>query len=238
MLAGAQLFRTLEPTDVEPVLAHFTIRDLPSGTRIFEQGDTDVDEMYVVLSGRIAITRHVDDIRRRSQIIGPGETFGELSVLDPGPRERTAWALTPVRLATISRDDYIAWALARPHVAERLLRILARRLRRTDDEALDLLFVDVGARLARTLVDLASRFGQSTNAGISVEHGFSQSQLAEIVGTSRETLNKQLSGFIERGWITAGRGRFLLKDPERLETRARVGGTAVPPNRVTIDQRP
>jgi len=222
ILSGAQLFRTLHSDDVLPLLDAFHVRDLPAGTTIFEQGDRDEPELYVVLSGRVSITRRIGGGRGRSELIGPGETFGEMSVLDHGPRERTATALTPVRLGALSRESYLGWALVRPHVAERLLRILARRLRRTDDEALDLLFVDVGARLAKALTDLAVRFGQVTPRGILVDHGLSQAQLAEMVGTSRETLNKQLHRFAERGWLTAGRGRLVIRNAERLAHRATV----------------
>jgi CRP-like cAMP-binding protein len=179
-------------------------------------------ELFVVLTGRVAITRRSGTGRGRSELIGPGETFGELSVLDPGPRERTATAMTPVRLAVLDREPYLKWALARPHVAERLLRVLARRLRRTDDEALDLLFVDVGARLAKALTDLVNRFGQPSPTGIVVDHGLSQTQLAEMVGTSRETLNKQLHAFANRGWLTTGRGILVIHNPERLAHRAAI----------------
>jgi CRP/FNR family cyclic AMP-dependent transcriptional regulator len=222
VLARAQLFRSLFDEDVAPLLEAFDIRDLPAGTTVFEQGEGGQAELYVVLTGRLSITRRTGGGRGRSELIGPGETFGELSVLDPGPRERTATALTPVRLGALSRENYLGWALVRPHVAERLLRVLARRLRRTDDEALDLLFVDVGARLAKALTDLAARFGQETPRGILVDHGLSQAQLAEMVGTSRETLNKQLHGFAERGWLTAGRGRLVIRNPERLACRGSI----------------
>lgn len=222
VLARAQLFRGLPPEDVAPIIEEFECRDLRAGTNVYEQGEVEVPELYILLSGRVAITRRTGGGRGRRELIGPGETFGELSVLDPGPRERTASTMTSVRLAALGRDAYLAWALVRPHVAERLLRVLARRLRRTDDEALDLLFVDVGARLAKALTDLTKRFGQPTPQGIIVDHGLSQTQLAEMVGTSRETLNKQLHSFADRGWLTTGRGTIIVRAPERLEYRASI----------------
>jgi CRP/FNR family cyclic AMP-dependent transcriptional regulator len=222
LLARSELFRGVEAPDVEALIAEVVVRDVPTGTDVYRQDATDDAELYVLLAGRIAITRRTESGRGRSELIGPGEVFGELSVLDPGPRERTATATVEARLVVVSRTSYLAWALARPYICERLLRVLARRLRRTDDEALDLLFVDVGARLAKALCDLATRFGQQTPSGVLVDHGLSQQQLAEMVGTSRETLNKQLQSFANRGWLTSGRGLIVIRDPDRLARRAAI----------------
>lgn len=223
ILERAQLFRNLGKEDIDPLLNAFSIREWTSGAVIYAQGAFDHHELFVLLRGRVSITRRSNEGRGRSELIGPGETFGELSVLDPGPHERTATTLTAARVASLDRASYINWALARPHVAERLLRVLARRLRRTDDEVLDLLFVDVGARLAKAIIDMASRFGVSRPRGVEVDHALSQQQLAEMVGTSRETLNKQLNAFVDRGWLSIGRGRFVVRDPARLAARATVG---------------
>lgn len=225
LLAHSQLFRGVDQPDVDALIAQAESRELPAGADAYRQGTTDEAELYVLFAGRVAITRRTESGRGRSELIGPGEVFGELSVLDPGPRERTATATVDARLAVFSRSSYLEWALARPYVCERLLRVLARRLRRTDDEALDLLFVDVGARLAKALCDMAARFGQQTPNGVLVDHGLSQLQLAELVGTSRETLNKQLQSFANRGWLTSGRGLLVIRDPARLARRAAISET-------------
>jgi len=232
ILERAQLFRSLAKDDIDPLLNAFSIREWRSGAVIYAQGAVDHHELYVLLSGRVSITRRSNGGRGRSELIGPGETFGELSVLDPGSRERTATTLTGARIASLDRESYINWVLARPHVSERLLRILARRLRRTDDEVLDLLFVDVGARLAKAIIDMTTRFGTATARGIEVDHALSQEQLAELVGTSRETLNKQLNAFVNRGWLTLGRGRFIVREPARLAARGAVG--EAPPRNVPV----
>ncbi|HVV31245.1 MAG TPA: Crp/Fnr family transcriptional regulator [Mycobacteriales bacterium] len=222
LLSKSELFRGVREQDVDALLDRFALRELASGEEVYRQGETTDAELYVLLAGRIAITRRTDSGRGRSELIGPGEVFGELSVLDPGPRERTASAMVESSCAVLAGADYLGWALPRQYVAERLLRVLARRLRRTDDEALDLLFVDVGARLAKALCDLANRFGQPTSSGVLVDHGLSQQQLAEMVGTSRETLNKQLNSFANRGWLTSGRGLLVIRNPERLARRAAI----------------
>ncbi len=222
VIARSELFRGVASEDVEELTAKAEIREVASGADLYRQGDASEAELYVLLAGKVAITRRTEGGRGRSELLGPGEVFGELSVLDPGPRERTATATVDARVAAVTRPVYLEWALARPYVCERLFRVLARRLRRTDDEALDLLFVDVGARLAKALCDLSSRFGQETPSGILVDHGLSQQQLAEMVGTSRETLNKQLQSFANRGWLTSGRGLLVIREPARLARRAAI----------------
>jgi len=219
-LAGAQLFRGLRPDDMEPLLEAFQTRDVPSGVNVSCRGQTGSPELFVVLDGRLSVTRLTMGDRRRTEYVGPGDIFGELSVLGPGARTWTAMTLTPVRLATLDRESYLSWVLVRPHAAERLLRALAHRLEGRDDEALELLFIDVGARLAKALTNLAGRFGKRTSTGVVVEHGLSQTQLAEIVGTTRETLNKRLSEFVQQGWLISERGRFVIRDSEGLEFRA------------------
>lgn len=220
VLVASQLFRGLAAADIDALVPAFGVRELPARRAVYRQDEQGGFELFVVLTGRLPITSRTGAGQSRGELVGPGEVFGELSVFDPGPRERTATALTGVRLAVLSRAAFLDWALARPRVSERLLRVLARRLRRTDADALDLLFVDVGARLAKALCELAGRFGQPTASGLLVEHGLSQRQLAEMVGTSRESLNRQLHGFAERGWLVAGRGLVVIRDPDRLARRA------------------
>jgi CRP-like cAMP-binding protein len=219
-LAGAQLFRGLRPDDLEPLLDAFQTRDFPSGMKVLCPGETGLPELFVVLDGRLAVTRLSMGDHRRAEYVGPGDIFGELSVLGPGPRTWTAMTLTPVRLATLDQENYVSWVFVRPHAAERVLRALAQRLEGREDEALELVFIDVGARLAKALTNLAGRFGKRTSTGVVVEHGLNQTQLAEIVGTTRETLNKRLSEFVQEGWLISERGRFVIRDSEGLEFRA------------------
>jgi CRP-like cAMP-binding protein len=221
VIRESQLFRGVEGTDVDAIVPSFSVRELRRRQELFGQGETTPAELYVVLDGRLQVTRRTRTGQARGSLVGPGETIGELSVFDPGPRASTGTALTSLRVAALDRETFLVWAVNRPYVAERLLRVLARRLRRSGDDALDLMFVDVGARTAKVLLDLADRFGQPHPHGIRVDHGLKQEELAQLVGSSRETVNKLLREFTDRGWLEQVRGTVVIREPERLSARAR-----------------
>ena len=102
-----------------------------------------------------------------------------------------------------------------------LLQALAQRLRRINEVKADLVFTDVPGRVAKALLDLSDRFGVPTPEGIQVNHDLTQEELAQLVGASRETVNKALADFVARGWIQLHPKSVLLIDPERLRKRAR-----------------
>jgi CRP-like cAMP-binding protein len=147
--------------------------------------------------------------------------FGELSVFDPGPRTSSATALTAVDAVAMNRDVFRAWVADRPEIAQRLLRVLARRLRRTDDDLCDLIFTDVAGRVAKQLLRLAQRFGSQDDGGMRVHHGLTQEELAQLIGSTRETVNKVMNDFTARGWISMEGKSVLIIDSERLRRRAR-----------------
>ena len=147
--------------------------------------------------------------------------FGELSVFDPGPRSTTAMAVTKAKLLRLSQADLGPWLHDRPEVAAGLLRQLAGRLRRTSETAADLVFTDVPGRVAKALLDLSQRFGSAAPDGLVVHHDLTQEELAQLVGASRETVNKALADFVARGWIKLEQKSVTLTDVERLRHRAR-----------------
>ena len=161
------------------------------------------DRLYVVLEGKIKLTRAAPDGRENLlSVLGPGEMFGELSLFDPRPRTSSAVALTDTRLAALAHDELLDWLTGRPEVYLHLLRALAQRLRRANDVMADLVFTDVPGRVAKALLDLADRFGEQTAEGLQVHHDLTQEELAQLVGASRETVNKALADFAARGWLT------------------------------------
>jgi CRP/FNR family transcriptional regulator, cyclic AMP receptor protein len=147
--------------------------------------------------------------------------FGELSLFDPVPRTATATAVTDAELAGLGHDDLRKWLSTRPEVAMHLLQALAQRLRRINDVKADLVFTDVPGRVAKALLDLAERFGVPNSEGIQVNHDLTQEELAQLVGASRETVNKALADFAARGWIQLSAKSVLIIDPDRLRRRAR-----------------
>jgi CRP/FNR family cyclic AMP-dependent transcriptional regulator len=176
----------------------------------------------VVLDGKIKLTRAAADGRENLiSVIGPGEMFGELSLFDPRPRTSSASAVTDATLAALAHDTLRAWLLERPDVSMHMLQALARRLRRAHDVVGDLVFTDVPGRVAKNLLDLAARFGEQERDGLHVHHDLTQEELAQLVGASRETVNKALADFAARGWLQISARSVLILDPERLRKRAR-----------------
>src|SRR4030088_808820 len=153
--------------------------------------------------------------------MGPSDMFGELSIFDPGPRTSSAATITEGGAASTDRDALRAWIADRPEIAERLLRVLARRLRRTNNNLTDLIFIDVSGRVAKKLLGLAQRFGTREGGAMRVTHDLTQEELAQLVGATRETVNKALSDFAHRGWIQIAGKSLLICDSERLTMRAR-----------------
>ena len=147
--------------------------------------------------------------------------FGELSVFDPGPRTSSVVTITAVRAVSMDRAVLRAWIAERPQIAEQLLRVLARRLRRTNNNLADLIFTDVPGRVAKQLLALAQRFGTQEDGGRRVTHDLTQEEIAQLVGASRETVNKALTDFAHRGWIRLDVKSVLICDSERLTHRAR-----------------
>lgn len=228
VLRRAGLLERIPEEDVEALLPKFVPVSAPRGHVIFREREVDDGKVYVVLDGRVGLERRDDrDHSTMLAVLGPSEMFGELSALDPGQRTSTATALMPTRLAMLSADDLLDWATHRPVIARQLLRVLARRLRRTNDTVASMVFVDVPGRVAGAVLDLAGRFGEPTDQGLRVKHALTQDQLAQLVGASRETVNKVLANFSSRGWLTLESRSLVLRDIDAVRKRARqaAGGT-------------
>jgi hypothetical protein len=146
--------------------------------------------------------------------------FGEQSIFDPGPHTSSATTITQVRAVSMDRATLRGWIAHRPATAEQLLRVLARQHRRTTNNLADLIFTVVPGRVARQLLQLARRFGTQEHGALRVTHDLTQEEIAQLVGSSRETVHKTLSDFAQRGWIRLDGKSVLISDTERLARRA------------------
>ena len=215
------LFAALDDDAAGALRASMSEVSVARGRVLFDEGDPG-DRLYVVTHGKIKLGRTSADGRENLlAVLGPGEMFGELSLFDPGPRTATATAVTDTRLIGLGHDDLQPWLAGRPEVAGQLLTALARRLRRTNESLADLVFSDVPGRVAKALLDLAQRFGSPTEHGLHVTHDLTQEELAQLVGASRETVNKALADFAQRGWVRLEARAVDILDVERLTRRAR-----------------
>jgi CRP/FNR family transcriptional regulator, cyclic AMP receptor protein len=131
--------------------------DFALGQVIFSRGDLEA-ELYIIIDGKVNMGCHADDGRENLiTVMAPPDMFGELSILDPGPQPWTATAVTEVRAVVVDRSQLLDWIAEYPAIKDRLLRLVARRLRRTTSTLADLTFIDAPARVAKQLLGLAQR---------------------------------------------------------------------------------
>ena len=221
IISRIPLFEGLSPEEQEELRAMMTQTTLRRGETLFNEGDSG-DRLYILLSGKVKLGHASADGRENLlAVLGPGEIVGELTLFDPGPRSTTATAVAPTELLTLDHNQLMTFVESHPQLAKDMLRALAVRLRLTNIALADLVFSDVPGRVAKALLDLAERFGAPTEDGIHVPHDLTQEELAQLVGASRETINKSLAEFSSRGWIRLEGRAVTLIDVERLKRRAR-----------------
>jgi CRP/FNR family cyclic AMP-dependent transcriptional regulator len=222
VLARAGLFQGVDDDAVDALTQAVEYVDVRRGENVFTEGERG-DSVYIITEGKIKLGRRAADGRENMiAVMGPSDMFGELSIFDPGPRTATASAITDSRLARLRQSDLRNWISTRPELAEQLLRVVARRLRRTNDALADLIFTDVPGRVAKSLLQMAQAFGGRDAQGVlRVKHDLTQEELAQLVGASRETVNKSLADFASRGWLRLEGKAVVILDEERLARRAR-----------------
>jgi CRP-like cAMP-binding protein len=219
-LGSSPLFAALDEEAQAALRGQMDEVKLARGQTLFTEGQPG-DRLYIVATGKVKLGRTAADGRENLlAVMGPGEMFGELSLFDPGPRTATATAVTASTLRGLGHDDLEPLLTARPEVAGQLLAALAKRLRRTNEAMADLVFSDVPGRVAKALLDLAQRFGTQTEDGLRVTHDLTQEELAQLVGASRETVNKALADFAGRGFLRLEGRAVVILDIERLTRRA------------------
>ena len=221
VIRKAPLFTALDDVAAASLLANMVSVKISKGSALFAEGD-EGDQLYVIAEGKLKLGTSSGDGRENLlSILGPGEMFGELSLFDPGPRTSTATAVTDAKLLSLGQEKLLPWLAENPKVALQLLARLAQRLRRTNEAVGDLVFSDVPGRVAKALIDLGERFGKKTDEGLFVHHDLTQEELAQLVGASRETVNKALADFAGRNWLKLDGRAVLITDFERLSKRGK-----------------
>jgi CRP/FNR family cyclic AMP-dependent transcriptional regulator len=220
ILTRAGIFQSVEAEAVSALMEQLRPVEFPRGFTVYAEGAPG-DRLFIIISGKIKIGRRsVDGRENLLTILGPSDMFGTLSMFDPGPRMSSATTITKVHAVSMDRDALRSWIADRPEITEQLLRVLARRLRRTNSSLADHIFTDVPGRVAKQLLQLARRFGAPEGRALRVQHDLTQEEIAQLVGASRETVNKALAYFAQRGWIRLEGKSVLITDAERLARRS------------------
>ncbi len=196
-------------------------REIRRGEVIFFEGAPG-DSMFVVVKGKVKLARTARDGRENLlNLFGVSDLVGELSVFDPGPRVARAHVPEDSVVYELTRQALDGWLKEHMDASKHLLRVLAKRIRRTSVTMADLVFTDVPGRVAKAILDLGQRFGNLDRGHVVVRHGLTQEELAQLVGASRETVNKALADFASRGWIDVHMGSVVVYEPDRLRARSR-----------------
>ena len=195
--------------------------EFDAGQFIFVEGDAG-DRLYVVVEGKVRQGQRASDGREcLFDVVGPDEIFGETSAIESVPRTTFACALTDVVAWSITRRKLMVHVVAEPALADFLLELLARRIRHSSMNVTDVIGSDVSVRVARQLLRLAQQFGVEHDGLTWMPLDLTQQQLAHMVGAARESVNKTLGSFAQRGWITSAHDGVVIREPEILSRHAR-----------------
>lgn len=210
----------LDTHSISPMIRRGQRILVPSKRVLFNKGDAATG-LYLLLSGHVkvsTISQHGHEMILA--ILGPGNMIGEVALLDQMERTATVTTLTPSELMSISRYDVMSAIEQNPGSAFQILCALTKRLRIATSLIEDLVFLDLPSRLAKKLLALAESFGHRTQDGLRIDCRVTQQELANMVGTTRESINKVLSAWKAKGLLSMAGGCLLLSRPEELVATA------------------
>ena len=216
LLQKAPFFAPLNAPEREALAQRLVKRTFAKGMIIFHKGSPG-RSLYIIESGKVRIFLLSSAGQEVSvNVYGPGEVFGELSVLDGLPRSAGAMVLETTVAYTLYRDDLLQCIQAYPSLANSIIRSLSSRLRYTTRCIEDLAFLDVSGRVAAKLLELSDRYGQQGNV-VEIDLRLTQTDLATWVGARRESVNKVLSNLREQGLIDVDGQKITILDLPALE---------------------
>jgi CRP/FNR family transcriptional regulator, cyclic AMP receptor protein len=214
-LGSVPLFGGLDRSELQRFAELTREKYYPKGSVILFENDPG-DALYVVRAGRVKVVLVGEDGREVILgVLGVGQHFGELSLIDDQPRSAHVIAMEDANLLVLRREDFRRRVEASPAVAWALLGELSRRLRRADEKIGGLVLLDVPGRIARLLLDLAEQ-GESAT----IEKALTHQTIAQMIGASRETVSRAMKDFQDAGWVNVVRRRITIADAEALKRRA------------------
>jgi CRP-like cAMP-binding protein len=213
------LFRGLPAATIEHIAALATRRTFENGAVVFMRGDPG-DSLYGVVTGKVRISSSAPGGKEVFlNVMEPGDTFGEIALLDGQARTATATTLSGSELIVIRREQFQVLLRREPKLATHLIELLCKRVRWTAQQMEDSTLLGAPARIAKRLLSLASVHGRETPAGIKLT--ISQEELAQFLGLSRQIVNKHLQTWKRKHWVALGRGSVTVVSQRALRTLTR-----------------
>src|ERR687887_2950929 len=217
LLARVPLFSELATGELDRISRVAVPRSFPAGVRVFHEGDRS-DACYLVRSGDLRVTReHPDGRAIALATLGPGDLFGELAMLDGQARSASVETLSDSELLALPAADVRRLLADHPGISVKLIAALTKRLRETNERVARQSFQTVPSRVAGVLSQLiAEETTAESHQGVTVR--MTQADLAQLAGTSRESVSRFLATLERAGVVSVGRGRVTVLEPRRLRS--------------------
>jgi CRP/FNR family transcriptional regulator len=216
-LRACGLFGHADAASLDALADALRIRRFRKGETVFHQGDPG-DALFIVASGSVKVVLPSDEGAEPAivAVLGPGEFFGELAILDGAPHSATIVAIEPTETLVLHRDTFLDLIDSAPELRRALLASLATEIRRLTGHVEDLHFLDLPGRLASRIVRLAGPLPEESDGSVRVPWPYTQSELAGMIGGSRQSVNRLLADLADEGLVRLERDVLVVADPQRL----------------------
>jgi CRP/FNR family transcriptional regulator/CRP/FNR family cyclic AMP-dependent transcriptional regulator len=219
LLQGVPFLSSLDHDELALLAAGLRRRSFRRNEVIFHRDDPGT-MVFIIRGGRVKISlQNEDGSEVTLALFGPGDFFGEMSLLDDLPRSATATALEATEVVTLGREQFIVAIEQHPLIAAHVMAALSLRLRNADQMIEDIITRDISARLARKLVEISEQHGTALGDEIEIQAHLTQQDLASMVGATRESVNKVLRAYITRGWVSMDGHRLVIHNMDELRRR-------------------
>lgn len=223
-LTKVPFFNQLSQDEADALAQRLVPRSFSPDQIIFHLGDPG-GLLYIITQGKVKISNSTPDGQEALlAILGTGDFFGELALLDDAPRSATAEAIEPTETLTLHRNEFVRFLSDNPDFAYHVMQTLAKRIRHLNDQISDVFFLDLNGRLARTLLNLSERHGREIESGIQIDISLTQTDLAEMTGATRVSINKTLGRFRRAGWVRVDGRNLIVLDKPALEQLIQLAG--------------
>lgn len=213
VLQRVPLFTDLNEAELARFAEVTREREYPKNSVILFEDDPG-DALYIVSTGQVKVVLIGEDGREVIlSVLGDGDFFGEMAIIDDEPRSAHVIAMKDSHLLVLRREAFQAQLEQNPKIALKLLRVLVQRLRRADEKIGGLVLLDVNGRVAQLLLKLAEESG-----GPRITRRLTHHTIAQMIGSSRETVSRAMRELVERGAIDVSRREITIKHPEALRT--------------------